>query len=183
MFFGWYFVLSSSIMMSIKRILLFILLLVVGLLIFSLVQLMLGPENPIQTGLNLFYYFSVLLALVGLRVSLIGSQRVHPAVLVLTLLITGLLTWEWMNPQSVLSLGHVSLGLFSLQLGLVLMLLVKIDGKGSKLVQLIIALTTLTISCMAFLKMEHEWVYSIGGGLLALTSISTLVFLFSRKAS
>lgn len=170
-------------MKSLKRILLFLLLLVIGLLIFSLVQFMMEPENPIQIGLNLFYYFSLLLALIGLRVSLIGSQRAHPVVLLLTLVLIGLSTWAWLNPQSILSTGHLSLGLFALQFGLVLMLLVKSEGKWSKIVQFILALSTLLIASSAFLKLENELLYTVAGCVFALSAIGTLIFLFSRKTS
>lgn len=166
-----------------KRILLFLLLLVVGLIIFSMVQLVMGPENPVQVGLNLFYYFSLFLALIGFRLSLIGREGFHPAVLILTLLTIGLLTYEWLFPQTILSIGNISLGLFALQFGLVLMLLVRTEGKGSRLVQMIIALTTILIASLAFLKLENELSYAIGGGMLALTCIAALIFLFSRKTS
>ena len=170
-------------MMSIKRILLILLLLVVGLLMFSIVQLFREPEKPVQVGMNLFYYFSLLLALVGLRFSMIGNHRLHPAVLVITILLSGLLTYEWLYPREILSIGNISIGLFALQFGLVLMLLVKTEGTASKVVQLIIAATTLLIASISFLKIEHELTHTVAGGLLALASISTLVFLFSRKVS
>ena len=177
------FVLSNSIMKPMKRLLLILLLLVVGLIIFSFVQLILDSENPIQISLNLLYYFSLLLALLGLRFSLIGNQRWHPIVVVLTFLLIGLATWEWFNPQAILDLGHFSLGLFALQFGLVLMLLVKTEGKGSKAVQLVLGITSVVIASLAFLKLENEMIYTLGGGLMALSTLTTLIFLFSRKTS
>ncbi len=170
-------------MKSLKRILLFLLLLAVGLVIFSMVQLVMGPENPIQVGLNLFYYFSLLLALIGLRFSVIGRERLHPAVLILTLVMMGLMTYEWLYPHSILAVGNISLGLFALQFGWVLMLLVKTEGIASKFVQLLIVLTSISIASLAFLKLENGMMYTLVGGLLALSALTTLIFLFSRKTS
>ncbi len=170
-------------MKPLKRILLFLLLLVFGLMIFSVVQIVMVPENPIQIGLNFVYYFSLLLALIALRFSLIGTSRMNPIVLVLTLLLIGFVTWEWLNPQAILGVGHVSLGVFALQFGFVLMLLVKTEGVRSKITQFILAITSIAIASFAFLKLENELIYTIGGALLALSALSTLIFLFSRKAS
>ena len=88
-----------------------------------------------------------------------------------------------MASTELLVIGKITLGLIPLLLGTTLMLIVKSTTKWSKITQLIIGITAVTIASCVFIGVSATFVYSVALIGMTISSAAVVAYLIFARTS
>lgn len=139
--------------------------------------------DMVTSFLNLLYFLSLLIAILCFRLSLGYSNKINLVIGMFSLGVIGSSTYTWMNPDELVESGKITLGLLPLLLGTTLMLIVKAHSATSKFLQLLIGLTSVTISACVFLGISTPIIYTIAVCGLGIITLFVLAYLIIARTN
>lgn len=153
------------------------------LCVWSIFELTRDDADLVGASLNLIYFFTLLIAFLCFRISLAYSSRINPIITGLSMTIMSLSTYTWIDSSELLVLGKITLGLIPLLLGTTLMLIVKANTKGSKILQLLLGGIAVTLSSCVFLGINEALFYTLAFIGMAIASVVVVAYLIFAKTS
>lgn len=136
-------------------------------------------EDFVSSGLHLVYSLQLLVSLFCVRLALSSTRKIRFLTFALSLTVIILSTYSWIQPSELLILGKISLGVLPLLIGSTLILLLDQTTKISKVMQVLLGIIALSISCFVFIGVSEYTLYAtlfVGVVIASIGTIGLLIF-------
>ena len=140
-----------------------------------------SEELMIERGLTGLLAFILFVSFLSVRISLVGSDKPNSLILIVTLAVVVLSTFQWFNSMLLESSGAYLLILLMILFGLSLLTQLNENGKFFRVIRFIFLSTLTYLSVLLLLSERPPILYDIALVLLAISSIGAVVASRSSK--
>jgi len=136
-------------------------------------------EGVVSSGLHLVFCIQLFVSLFCIRIALSSTRKIRFLTYALALTIIILSTYSWTQPSELLVTGKISLGLLPILLGSTLILLLDHSSKMSKILQVLLGIIALSLSCFVFVGVSKYIMYTtllVGMVIASIGTVGLLIF-------